>query len=121
MAQTTEAASTAAGGGDNLLRAMWRQALIAAALAAGAALLARFILQITTPAEVYAEALIRFVPLSVFSWLVGTLGPSAKHLFFGTVLIGAGMLAAALPICNPPRSRGASHVPPMPTSALNTP
>ncbi|HEU4781997.1 MAG TPA: hypothetical protein VFS83_01525, partial [Ktedonobacterales bacterium] len=97
MAQTTEAASPAAGKGDsNLLRAAWRQALIAAALAVGAALLARFILQITTPAEVFAEALIRFVPLSVFSWLVSTLGPSAKHLFFGITLIGAGVIAAAV-------------------------
>lgn len=97
MAQTTEEAAPAAGkGGSNLLQAAWRQALIAAALAVGAALLARFILQITTPAEVFAEALIRFVPLSVFSWLVGTLGPSAKHLFFGIVLIGAGVIAAAV-------------------------
>lgn len=95
MAQTTEATSATAGGDDPLLRAAWRQALIAAALAVGAALLARLVLQITTPAEVFAEALIRFVPLPVFSWLVGTLGPGAKHLFFGTVLIGAGLIAAA--------------------------
>ena len=95
MAQTTEVTPTAAGAGNPLVRAVWRQALIAAAAAVGAALLARFILQITTPAEVFAEALIRFVPLSVFSWLVGTLGPGAKHLFFGTVLIGAGIIAAA--------------------------
>ncbi|HET8906363.1 MAG TPA: molybdopterin-dependent oxidoreductase [Ktedonobacterales bacterium] len=95
MAQTTQAASSAADADNALLRAAWRQALIAAALALGAALLARFVLQITTPAEVYAEALIRFVPLSVFSWLVGTLGPGAKHLFFGVVLIGAGIVAAA--------------------------
>lgn len=97
MAQTTEAASTAGADGENtLLRASWRQALIAAALAVGAALLARIVLQITMPAEVFAEALIRFVPLPVFSWLVGTLGPGAKHLFFGIVLIGAGILAAAI-------------------------
>jgi DMSO/TMAO reductase YedYZ molybdopterin-dependent catalytic subunit len=95
MAQTTKAASSAADAGNALLRAAWRQALIAAGLAVGAALLARFVLQITTPAEVFAEALIRFVPLSVFSWLVGTLGPGAKHLFFGAVLIGAGIVAAA--------------------------
>jgi DMSO/TMAO reductase YedYZ molybdopterin-dependent catalytic subunit len=95
MAQTTEVASKA-GGEDNLLWAAWCQALIAATLAVGAALLARFILQITTPAEVYAEALIRFVPLPVFSWLIGTLGPGAKHLFFGVVLIGAGIIAAAI-------------------------
>lgn len=95
MAQITEATSAATGGDNNLLRAAWRQALIAAALAMGAALLARFVLQITTPAEVFAEALIRFVPLTIFSWLLGTLGPGAKHLFFGVVLIGAGIIAAA--------------------------
>lgn len=95
MAQTTEATPTTAAG-DSLLRAIWRQALIAAALAVGAALLARLTLQITSPAEVYAEALIRFIPLPVFSWLVGTLGPGAKHLFFGVVLIGAGIAAAAV-------------------------
>ncbi|HEX6543613.1 MAG TPA: molybdopterin-dependent oxidoreductase, partial [Ktedonobacterales bacterium] len=83
-------------GNDSLFQAAWRQALIAAALAVGASLLARFILQIMTPAEVYAEALIRFVPLSVFSWLVSTLGPGAKHLFFGITLIGAGIIAAAV-------------------------
>jgi DMSO/TMAO reductase YedYZ molybdopterin-dependent catalytic subunit len=72
----------------------WRQAMIAAALAVGAALLARFVLQITTPAEVFAESLIRYIPLPIFSWLVGNLGPGAKHLFFGMVLIGAGVVAA---------------------------
>jgi DMSO/TMAO reductase YedYZ molybdopterin-dependent catalytic subunit len=97
MAQATEATPTTPAGdsGDSLLRAVWRQALIAAALAVVAALLARFILQITTPAEVFAEALIRYIPLPLFSWLVGTLGPGAKHLFFGTVLLGAGLIAAA--------------------------
>ncbi|HEU5348583.1 MAG TPA: molybdopterin-dependent oxidoreductase [Ktedonobacterales bacterium] len=95
MAQATDPTSPGVvGRRDNPLRDGWRQALIAAALAVGAALLARFILQITTPAEIYAETLIRFVPLTAFSWLVGTLGPGAKHLFFGTVLIGAGIIAA---------------------------
>jgi DMSO/TMAO reductase YedYZ molybdopterin-dependent catalytic subunit len=96
MSQITEATSATAGGDNNLLRAAWRQALIAGALAMGAALLARFVLQITTPAEVYAEALIRFVPLTIFSWLLGTLGPGAKHLFFGVVLIDAGIFGAAI-------------------------
>ena len=95
MAQTTGDTPVVAGN-DSLFQAAWRQALIAAALAVGASLLARFILQIMTPAEVYAEALIRFVPLSVFSWLVSTLGPGAKHLFFGITLIGAGIIAAAV-------------------------
>lgn len=98
MTQATETTQTSAadGGRFHALRDTWRQALIAGALAAGAALLARLILQITTPAEVYAEALIRFIPLSLFSTLVGTLGPNAKHLFFGGVLVAAAILAAAL-------------------------
>src|SRR6185437_10311345 len=62
------------------------------------ALLARLTLQITTPAEVYAAALIRFIPLSLFSTLVGTLGPNANHHFFGGVLVAAAILAAALGI-----------------------
>jgi DMSO/TMAO reductase YedYZ molybdopterin-dependent catalytic subunit len=95
MARINEVTPATASRGNTLLRATWRQVLIAAALAMGAALLARFVLQITTPAEVYAEALIRFVPLSIFSWLLGTLGPGAKHLFFGVVFIGAGVVAAA--------------------------
>ena len=98
MTQVTETTPTSAadGGRTHPLRETWRQALIAGALAAGVALLARLILQITTPAEVYAEALIRFIPLSVFSWFVGALGPNAKHLFFGGTLVAAGVLAAAL-------------------------
>ena len=102
MTQATESGTTPTsasdGGHFHVLRDTWRQALIAGTLAAGAALLARLTLQITTPAEVYAEALIRFIPLSVFSALVGTLGPNAKHLFFGGVLVAAGILAAALGI-----------------------
>jgi len=40
MAETTEVTPTVAGAGDPLLRAVWRQALIAAALAVGTVLLA---------------------------------------------------------------------------------
>ena len=100
MTQATDSGTTPASAADDRhfhpLRDTWRQALIAGALAVGEALLARLTLQITTPAEVYGEALIRFIPLPVFSWFVGTLGPGAKHLFFGSALAAAGVLAAAL-------------------------
>jgi DMSO/TMAO reductase YedYZ molybdopterin-dependent catalytic subunit len=70
-------------------------ALFAASLSLLVALLARFLLGRLTPAEVFSDRLTTLIPLPVFSRLLETFGPNAKHLFFGVLLLGEGALTAA--------------------------
>src|SRR5215831_10015815 len=61
-------------------------AVFASLIAAVMALLARFLLNVSTPAEIFGDRLTRFIPLPVFSRLLEVFGTSAKHIYFGGVL-----------------------------------
>jgi DMSO/TMAO reductase YedYZ molybdopterin-dependent catalytic subunit len=67
---------------------------IAAALGVGAALLARAVLGILTPAEIFGDRITVLIPLPVFSQLLGFFGTSAKHWFFVSLLVGEAVLTA---------------------------
>ncbi|HEV2461205.1 MAG TPA: hypothetical protein VGS80_22875, partial [Ktedonobacterales bacterium] len=69
-------------------------AFVAAALALLAALAGRFIVGLTTPAELFGDRLIALIPLQVFSTLLSVFGTGAKHLFYGFLLLGEGVLTA---------------------------
>jgi DMSO/TMAO reductase YedYZ molybdopterin-dependent catalytic subunit len=70
-------------------------ALFAASLALFVLLLARFLAGVLTPAEVFSDRLTTLIPLPIFARLLDTFGPNAKHLFFGVLLLGEGVLTAA--------------------------
>ena len=69
-------------------------ALFAASLSLFVALMARFLLGLLTPAEVFSDRLTTLIPLPIFSRLLDTFGPNAKHIFFGILLLGEGVLTA---------------------------
>src|SRR5215472_5528436 len=69
-------------------------AFIAAALALLAALAGRFVVGLTTPAELFGDRLTALIPLPVFSTLLSIFGSGAKHLFYGFLLLGEGVLTA---------------------------
>jgi DMSO/TMAO reductase YedYZ molybdopterin-dependent catalytic subunit len=69
-------------------------AFVAAALAVLAALAGRFIIGLTTPAELFGDRLTALIPLPVFSTLLSVFGTGAKHLFYGFLLLGEGVLTA---------------------------
>ncbi len=74
---------------------MLQPALFAASLALFVALLARFLGGLLTPAEVFSDRLTTLIPLPIFARLLDTFGPNAKHLFFGVLLLGEGLVTAA--------------------------
>ncbi len=74
--------------------AVLQPAIFAATLALFAALMGRFLLGLLTPAEVFSDRLTPLIPLPIFSRLLDTFGPNAKHLFFGGLLLGEGVLSA---------------------------
>jgi DMSO/TMAO reductase YedYZ molybdopterin-dependent catalytic subunit len=70
-------------------------AVFASLIAVLLALLARFLLNVSTPAEIFGDRLTRFIPLPVFSQLLQVFGTSAKHIYFGGVLFVEVILTAA--------------------------
>src|SRR5271165_85876 len=62
-------------------------AMVASVIALAIALLARFILNISTPAEIFGDKLTRFIPVPVFSRLLGLFGGNAKHFYLGGLLL----------------------------------
>jgi DMSO/TMAO reductase YedYZ molybdopterin-dependent catalytic subunit len=71
-------------------------ALLAATFAVLAALAGRFVLAWPTPAEIFADRLTTLIPLPIFSRLLDAFGHDAKHWFFGVLLLGEGLLTAAV-------------------------
>ena len=69
-------------------------ALVASVIAVAMALLARFILDISTPAEIFGDKLTRFIPLPVFSHLLGLFGGNAKHFYFAGLLLAEALVTA---------------------------
>src|SRR5215469_6183905 len=69
-------------------------AVFASLIAVLMALLARFLVNVSTPAEIFGDRLTRFIPLPVFSQLLQVFGTSAKHIYFGGVLLVEVVLTA---------------------------
>ncbi|HEU5439042.1 MAG TPA: molybdopterin-dependent oxidoreductase [Ktedonobacterales bacterium] len=55
---------------------------------------ARYFFGIVTPAELFGDRLTALVPLPLFERLLATFGSNAKHLYFGAVVVGEGVLTA---------------------------
>ncbi len=68
--------------------------IAASLIAVAMALLARFLLNVSTPAEVFGDRLTRFIPLPVFSRLLGLFGGNAKHFYFGGLLLTEALVTA---------------------------
>ena len=62
--------------------------LVASAAAVIAALLLRLVLNVATPAEIFGDRITVLIPLPIFSTFLRVLGPLAKHLYFGGLLLG---------------------------------
>lgn len=69
-------------------------AVLAVACGLLASLGARYFFGIATPAELFGDRLTALVPLPLFERLLDTFGGNAKHLYFGAVVIGEGVLTA---------------------------
>jgi DMSO/TMAO reductase YedYZ molybdopterin-dependent catalytic subunit len=72
-----------------------QDAIIAGLISVGTALLARFLLNISTPAEVFGDRLTPLIPLPIFEHLLSFFGSSAKHLYFGGLLLVEALVTAA--------------------------
>src|SRR5215469_3729371 len=70
-------------------------AVIAGLISVGTALLARFFLNVSTPAEVFGDRLTPLIPLPIFEHLLSLFGPSAKHIYFGGLLLVEALVTAA--------------------------
>jgi DMSO/TMAO reductase YedYZ molybdopterin-dependent catalytic subunit len=68
--------------------------LIAAAGAVLASFVVRSLIGVPTPAEQFGDRLTQLIPLPIFSALLDTFGPNAKHLYFAALLVGEGVLTA---------------------------
>lgn len=71
-------------------------AVLAAAGGIAAMLVARLVLGIPTPAELFGDQLTVLIPLNIFSALLQTFGHDAKTLFFASVVIAQGIGMALL-------------------------
>ena len=93
----TESASPGANSDSSpfLAAEVIESAVVASIIAVAIALLARFILNISTPAEIFGDRLTRFIPVPVFSRLLDLFGGNAKHFYFGGLLVFE-VLATAL-------------------------
>src|SRR5579883_2566896 len=77
------AAPSAQSAGLARMPGVTQSAIISSIIAVLMALLARFLLNISTPAEIFGDRLTRFIPLPVFSQMLNLFGTSTKHLYFG--------------------------------------
>jgi len=78
------------------LRVPLGPALFAGAVSVVAAVLARWLGRLPMPAELYGDRITVLIPLPLFSALLGTFGPNAKHLFFASLVLASALVAAAL-------------------------
>ena len=69
-------------------------AVFASLIAVLMALLARFLLNVSTPAEIFGDRLTRFIPLPIFSRLLNLFGTGTKHIYFGGLLLTEALLTA---------------------------
>jgi DMSO/TMAO reductase YedYZ molybdopterin-dependent catalytic subunit len=69
-------------------------AVVAGLISVAIALLARFFLNISTPAELFGDKLIHFIPLPIFSHLLDLFGHSTKHIYFGGLLLAEAVIMA---------------------------
>jgi DMSO/TMAO reductase YedYZ molybdopterin-dependent catalytic subunit len=72
-----------------------QDSIIAGLISVGTALLARFILNISTPAEIFGDRLTPLIPLPIFEHLLSFFGSNAKHIYFGGLLLVEGLVTAA--------------------------
>jgi DMSO/TMAO reductase YedYZ molybdopterin-dependent catalytic subunit len=72
-----------------------QDSIIAGLISVGTALLARLILNISTPAEIFGDRLTPLIPLPIFEHLLSFFGSSAKHIYFGGLLLVEGLVTAA--------------------------
>jgi DMSO/TMAO reductase YedYZ molybdopterin-dependent catalytic subunit len=68
--------------------------VVAGLISVAVALLARFLLNISTPAELFGDRLIQLVPLPIFSHVLDLFGHSAKHIYFGGLLLAEAVAVA---------------------------
>jgi DMSO/TMAO reductase YedYZ molybdopterin-dependent catalytic subunit len=72
-----------------------QDAVIAGLISVGTALLARFFLNISTPAEIFGDRLTPFIPLPIFEHLLSFFGSNAKHIYFGGLLFVEALVTTA--------------------------
>ena len=72
-----------------------QDAVIAGLISVGTALLARFFLNISTPAEIFGDRLTPLIPLPIFEHLLSFFGSNAKHIYFGGLLFIEALVTAA--------------------------
>jgi DMSO/TMAO reductase YedYZ molybdopterin-dependent catalytic subunit len=77
------------------VRALAGRALLAAAFGVAVALLARLIVGLPAPAEIYGDRLTQLIPLPLFARLLTLFGRNAKHWYFAGLLVGEVLLTAA--------------------------
>lgn len=77
-------------------RTAFGNALLAATGGIALMLAARALLQIATPAELLGDRLTAMIPLALFATLLTFFGQTAKHLYFGGLLIAQGVATAIL-------------------------
>ena len=78
--------------------AVWPAAIGAGLAAVIAALLARFVFGILSPAEVFGDRFTALLPLPVFARLLTLFGTGTKHIYYGVLLLGQGLLMALLAV-----------------------
>lgn len=76
--------------------AIWPAAIGAGLAAVIAALLVRFVFGILSPAEVFGDRFTALLPLPIFARLLTLFGPNTKHIYYGALLLGQGLLTALL-------------------------
>ena len=78
--------------------AIWPAAVGAGLAAIIAALLARFVFGILSPAEIFGDRFTALLPLPVFARLLTLFGTGTKHIYYGALLLGQGALTALLAV-----------------------
>ena len=68
-------------------------ALLAASLGVVAMFVARYLLLIPTPPELFGDRATVLIPVNLFSALLQTFGSNTKHIFFAALVIGTALLA----------------------------
>jgi DMSO/TMAO reductase YedYZ molybdopterin-dependent catalytic subunit len=78
--------------------AVWPAAIGAGLAAIIAALLARFVFGILSPAEIFGDRFTALLPLPVFARLLTLFGAGTKHIYYGVLLLGQGALTTLLAV-----------------------
>src|SRR5690242_15395990 len=95
--------------------AVWPAAIGAGLAAVIATLLTRFVFGILSPAEVFGDRFTALLPLPIFARLLTLFGTNTKHIYYGVLLFGQGLLTALLAAAYwRLRARLRSHLPARP-------